>query len=63
MLETSDGLTHKDLIEKTRLPPRTVRYAISRLKTHAMLQERLSYLDARQSIYSIAEGVRPVMMA
>ncbi|MDD1728999.1 MAG: winged helix-turn-helix transcriptional regulator [Methanospirillum sp.] len=62
MLETSEGLTQKDIIEKTRLPPRTVRYAIRRLKTNALLKERLSFMDARQSFYSIADLVRPVIM-
>lgn len=62
MLETSESLTQKEIIEKTRLPPRTVRYAIRRLKTNAMLKERLSYMDSRQSLYSIADLVRPVIM-
>jgi hypothetical protein len=62
VLETGEPLTQKDIIEKTRLPPRTVRYAIRRLKTNALLKERLSYMDARQSLYSIADLVRPVIM-
>jgi hypothetical protein len=62
VLESGEPLTQKDIIEKTRLPPRTVRYAIRRLKTNAMLKERLSYMDARQSIYSIAEAVPVVVM-
>ncbi|PWR70980.1 ArsR family transcriptional regulator [Methanospirillum lacunae] len=62
VLETGEPLTQKDIIEKTRLPPRTVRYAIRRLKTNALLKERLSYIDARQSLYSIADLVRPVIM-
>lgn len=62
VLESGEPLTQKDIIEKTRLPPRTVRYAIRRLKTNALLKERLSYMDARQSLYSIADLVRPVIM-
>lgn len=62
VLESGEPLTQKDIIEKTRLPPRTVRYAIRRLKTNLLLKERLSYMDARQSIYSIADLVRPVIM-
>ena len=62
VLETSEGLTQKDIIEKTRLPSRTVRYAIRRLKTNALLKERLSFMDARQSLYSIADLYRPVVM-
>jgi len=62
VLEPGEPLTQKDIIEKTRLPPRTVRYAIRRLKTNALLKERLSYLDARQSLYSIADIAPPVVM-
>ena len=50
----SDGpLTQKDLIIKTDLPPRTVRYALSRLKGEDMLEERFCFRDARQSLYSL----------
>jgi DNA-binding MarR family transcriptional regulator len=62
VLESGDPLTQKDIIEKTRLPPRTVRYAISRLKSNALLKERLSFMDARQSLYSISDLVTPVIM-
>lgn len=62
VLESSEPLTQKDIIEKTKLPSRTVRYAIRRLKTNALLKERISFMDARLSLYSIADLVRPVIM-
>ena len=50
----SDGpLTQKDIIGKTDLPQRTVRYALGRLKGEEMLQERFCFRDARQSLYSL----------
>lgn len=50
----SDGpLTQKDIITKTDLPPRTVRYALGRLKDEEMLEERFCFSDARQSLYSL----------
>ena len=50
----SDGpLTQKDLIIKTDLPSRTVRYALSRLKGEGLLEERFCFRDARQSLYSL----------
>jgi DNA-binding transcriptional ArsR family regulator len=50
----SDGpLTQKELIRKTDLPPRTVRYALSRLKGEDMLAERFCFRDARQSLYTL----------
>jgi DNA-binding transcriptional ArsR family regulator len=50
----SDGpLTQKDIISKTDLPPRTVRYALGRLRGEEMLEERFCFRDARQSLYSL----------
>jgi hypothetical protein len=50
----SDGpLTQKDIISKTDLPPRTVRYALSRLRGEEMLEERFCFRDARQSLCSL----------
>jgi hypothetical protein len=52
-LMSNGPLTQKDLISKTNLPPRTVRYAISRLKGEDMLEERFCFQDARQSLYNL----------
>jgi hypothetical protein len=50
----SDGpLTQKDIISKTDLPPRTVRYALGRLRGEEMLEERFCFSDARQSLYRL----------
>ena len=50
----SDGpLTQKDLISKTDLPPRTVRYALSRLKDESVIRECFYFADARQSLYGL----------
>jgi len=54
VLATNGPLTQKDLISKTNLPPRTVRYALSRLKGEDILEERFCFQDARQSLYSLA---------
>ena len=54
VLATNGPLTQKDLISKTDLPPRTVRYALSRLKGEDILEERFCFQDARQSLYSLA---------
>jgi hypothetical protein len=54
VLARNGPLTQKDLISKTDLPPRTVRYALSRLKGEDILQERFCFQDARQSLYSLA---------
>jgi hypothetical protein len=50
----SDGpLTQKDIISRTDLPPRTVRYALGRLRGEEMLEERFCFRDARQCLYSL----------
>lgn len=58
MLETSGLLTQKEIIDKTYLPPRTVRYALNRLRTEKVITERFCFKDARQSLYGLqAAGV------
>lgn len=52
-LESGGLLTQKDIIEKTYLPPRTVRYALNRLREEKILQERFYFKDARQSLYGL----------
>jgi len=53
VLDTDGQLTQKDLIEKTLLPSRTVRYALNRLKAENFLIERHYFIDARQSLYGL----------
>ena len=57
-LASEGPLTQKDLISKTDLPPRTVRYALDRLKGEDMLEERFCFRDARQILYSL-NGLAP----
>jgi len=51
VLASYGPLTQKDIIGKTDLPPRTVRYALGRLRGEEMLEERFCFRDARQSLY------------
>jgi len=53
LLKSESFLTQKEIIIKTYLPARTVRYALNRLKEENLLQERFSFRDARQSLYSL----------
>ncbi len=53
VLESGGLFTQKDIIEKTYLPPRTVRYALNRLREEHVLQERFYFKDARQSLYCL----------
>jgi DNA-binding MarR family transcriptional regulator len=51
ILDTGGAMTHKDLVEKTRLAPRTVRYALKKLKERHLIIEKFNFRDARQIIY------------
>lgn len=53
ILASSGPLTQKDLISKTDLPPRTVRYALGRLKEESIIKECFYFPDARQSLYGL----------
>ena len=46
-------MTQKDLVKKTSLHPRTVRYALKKLKEQELLIEKLKMDDLRQIIYQI----------
>jgi len=51
ILDEGGAMTHKDLVKKTRLAPRTVRYALKRLKEQHLIIEKFNFKDARQIIY------------
>ncbi len=53
VLDYNDTLTQSELAEKTLLPPRTVRYALSRLEDAGVVESRFSFSDARKRLYSL----------
>lgn len=61
VLENGEQLTQKDLIRETSLPSRTVRYALNRLREEQVLIERHYFIDARQSLYELAQQKREVV--
>ena len=54
VLEYNTTLTQSELAEETLLPPRTVRYALTRLDEEGIIESRFSFTDARKRIYSLA---------
>ncbi|MDY6817655.1 MAG: helix-turn-helix domain-containing protein [Halobacteriales archaeon] len=56
VLEYNDTLTQGEIAEETMLPPRTVRYAITRLEEIGVVDSRFSFADARKRLYSIDIG-------
>ncbi|MCS3923491.1 hypothetical protein [Methanosalsum natronophilum] len=55
VLEYKGFLTPKQIATESQLPPRTVRYALSRLKDENFLLEKFCFKDARQSLYGIKD--------
>ena len=53
VLEYDGSLTQGGLADETLLPPRTVRYATSRLEEAGVVDSRFSFTDARKRLYSI----------
>jgi len=51
ILNAGGAMTHKDIVEKSRLAPRTVRYALKKLKERHLIIEKFNFRDARQIIY------------
>ncbi len=46
-------MTQKEIINKTYLPARTVRYVLTRLKEENLILKRFYFPDARQSLYGL----------
>ena len=51
ILGTESGMTHKDIVNKSHCSPRTVRYALKKLKEHDLIIQRMNMKDMRQIIY------------
>jgi len=51
ILGKEGALTHKDIVKKTKCSPRTVRYALKRLKENELIIEKMNMRDMRQIIY------------
>jgi len=51
ILDQGGAMTHKDLVQKSHLAPRTVRYALKKLKERQLIIEKFNFRDARQIIY------------
>lgn len=51
ILGTEGAMTHKEIVKKTHCSPRTVRYALRKLKERKLLIEKMNMQDMRQIIY------------
>ena len=53
VLAHEGSLTQSRLAEETMLPARTVRYALTQLEEHDLVDSQISFADARQHVYSL----------
>jgi DNA-binding MarR family transcriptional regulator len=53
VLDYNETLSQSELAEETLLPPRTVRYALSRLEEADVVESRFSFADARKRLYRL----------
>ncbi|ABS56052.1 hypothetical protein Mboo_1535 [Methanoregula boonei 6A8] len=51
ILGTGGAMTHKEIAEKIAYSPRTVRYALKKLKEKKLLIRKMNLQDMRQVIY------------
>ena len=51
VLGTRGAMTHKDLVTESHCKPRTVRYALKKLKERGLLVAKMNRQDMRQIIY------------
>ncbi|WP_336364809.1 winged helix-turn-helix domain-containing protein [Halalkalicoccus salilacus] len=52
-LEYDGDSTQSEIAESTLLPSRTVRYALTQLEDNGLVTSRISFMDARQRIYTL----------
>ena len=50
ILEENGWMTPKEIAQKTRLPPRTVKYALKQLKNNQALEEKPNWDDLRSKL-------------
>lgn len=53
VLAHEGSLTQSQLAEETMLPARTVRYALKQLEERDLVDSEISFMDARQRMYSL----------
>ncbi len=51
VLGREGAMTHKEIVRKTHCSPRTIRYALKKLKERKLLIEKMNMQDLRQIIY------------
>lgn len=51
ILDDGKAKTFKDMTDEAEIAPRTIRYALKRLKENELIIEKFNFKDARQVLY------------
>jgi DNA-binding transcriptional ArsR family regulator len=57
LLEDGKPRTFKEVTEEVDIAPRTIRYAIKRLKESGLIIEKFNFKDARQVLYQTKKAI------
>lgn len=55
LLAIEGPLTHKEIVQLSGIPARTVRFAVSRLQEEGHVGERLNLMDSRQQFFFLED--------
>ena len=55
VLEYHDFMTQREIIRETKLPPRTVRHALSKLVGEGLVTKHVSLRDSRQALFKLVK--------
>ena len=58
LLEDGKPRTFKEVTEEVDIAPRTIRYAIKRLKESGLIIEKFNFKDARQVLYQTKKSIQ-----
>ncbi len=56
LISSSEGKTHKEIVNGLALPPRTIRHAISVLRASRLIVAQMSGSDLRAPVYFLSGG-------
>ena len=59
LLKDGQSRTFKQVTQEIEISPRTVRYAIKKLKENELIIEKFNFRDARQVLYQVKDVINP----
>ena len=59
LLKDGQSRTFKQVTQEIEISPRTIRYAIKKLKENELIIEKFNFRDARQVLYQVKDIINP----